>query len=167
MHLGKNGNDDILDINQLLDGVEQMKQLIDLGYDISFNIGRIDKISKNQLYEVCKILAPLNIKYFTMADTYGSVDLDLISLLPYAPKYASYLYSELKKTYCIDVHQIFLKEQFLNSKMFDDQTWICSKNRAVESGTYDYVIEYTHRNRSSLPIVFENERYRIYKISEQ
>ena len=96
-----------------------------------------------------------------------SVDLDLISLLPYTPKYANYLYSELKKTYCIDVHQIFLKEQFLNSKMFDDQTWICSKNRAVESGTYDYVIEYAHRNRSSLPIVFENERYRIYKISEQ
>ena len=80
-HGAKNGNDDVLDIKQLLDGVEQMKQLIDLGYDISFNIGRIDKISKNHLYEVCKILAPLNIKYFTMADTYGSVDLDLIEKL--------------------------------------------------------------------------------------
>ena len=83
-HGSKNGNDDDLDIKQLLDGVEQIKQLIELGYDISFNIGRIDKISKNQLYEICKILYPLNIKYFTMADTYGSVDLDIIEkIIPY------------------------------------------------------------------------------------
>jgi len=83
-HGSKNKSDDELDIKQLMDGVEQMNQLIDLGYDISFNIGRIDKISRNQLYTVCKILSELKIKYFTMADTYGSVDLDYIEkLIPY------------------------------------------------------------------------------------
>jgi 4-hydroxy 2-oxovalerate aldolase len=83
-HGSKNKSDDVLDIKQLMDGVEQMEKLIDLGYDISFNIGRIDKVSKNQLYQVCEILSKLKIKYFTMADTYGSVDLDYIEkLIPY------------------------------------------------------------------------------------
>lgn len=83
-HGGKNKGDDVLDINQLLNGVEQIQKLFDLGYDVSFNIGRIDKISKNQLYEICKILSNTQIKYFTMADTYGSVDLDYIEkLIPY------------------------------------------------------------------------------------
>jgi len=83
-HGGKNKGDDILDINQLLNGVEQIEKLSKLGYDISFNIGRIDKVSKNQLYEICKILSKIQIKYFTMADTYGSVDLDYIEkLIPY------------------------------------------------------------------------------------
>jgi 4-hydroxy 2-oxovalerate aldolase len=83
-HGSKNGNDNILDINQLKNGIEQINQLINLGYDISFNIGRIDKINKKQLYEICEILSKTQIKYFTMADTYGSVDLDYIeTLIPY------------------------------------------------------------------------------------
>jgi len=83
-HGSKNGNDDILDINQLQNGIIQINNLIELGYDVSFNIGRIDKISKAQLYEVCKLLSTTGIKYFTMADTYGSVDLDYIEdLIPY------------------------------------------------------------------------------------
>jgi 4-hydroxy 2-oxovalerate aldolase len=83
-HGSKNKSDDILDIQQLLDGVKQIEQLIDLGYEVSFNIGRIDKMSKQQLYEVCKILSATKISYFTMADTYGSVDLDYIEkLIPY------------------------------------------------------------------------------------
>jgi 4-hydroxy 2-oxovalerate aldolase len=83
-HGSKNKSDDILDIQQLLDGVKQIEKLIDLGYEVSFNIGRIDKMSRNQLYEVCKILSATKISYFTMADTYGSVDLDHIEkLIPY------------------------------------------------------------------------------------
>jgi len=83
-HGSKNKSDDVLDIQQLLDGVKQIEQLIDLGYEVSFNIGRIDKMSKQQLYEVCKILSATKISYFTMADTYGSVDLDYIEkLIPY------------------------------------------------------------------------------------
>lgn len=80
-HGGKNGNDNVLDIKQLKDGVEQMKKLIELGYDVSFNIGRIDKINEEQLYEVCKIISTINVKYFTMADTYGSVDMNYIEKL--------------------------------------------------------------------------------------
>jgi len=83
-HGSKNGDDNVLDMKQLLDGIKQIEQLIELGYKISFNIGRIDKINKNQLYEICKILATTQISYFTMADTYGSVDLSYIeSLIPY------------------------------------------------------------------------------------
>ena len=83
-HGEKNGDDSVLDIKQLKNGIEQINQLIDLGYDISFNIGRIDKMSKRQLYEVCELLSKTKIKYFTMADTYGSVDLDYVEkLIPY------------------------------------------------------------------------------------
>jgi 4-hydroxy 2-oxovalerate aldolase len=83
-HGSKNGDDNVLDIKQLENGIEQINQLSALGYDISFNIGRIDKISKEQLFEVCKILSNTKIKFFTMADTYGSVDLDYIEkLIPY------------------------------------------------------------------------------------
>ena len=83
-HGNKNGNDNILDIKQLENGIVQLNELIKLGYEISFNIGRIDKISNKQLYEVCHLLSKTKIKYFTMADTYGSVDLDYIEkLVPY------------------------------------------------------------------------------------
>ena len=83
-HGAKNGDDNILDIKQLLEGVEQINKLVDMGYEISFNIGRIDKMSFDQLYEVCSIISKLKVKYFTMADTYGSVDLDYIEkLVPY------------------------------------------------------------------------------------
>ena len=83
-HGGKDKSDDVLDIKTLYDGVDQINRLSDLGYEISFNIGRIDKVSKNQLYEVCKLISSTKTKYFTMADTYGSVDLDYIEqLIPY------------------------------------------------------------------------------------
>jgi len=83
-HGAKNGDDNILDMKQLLDGVKQIEQLINLGYEVSFNIGRIDKISRNQLYEVIDILSKTKISYFTMADTYGSTNLkDIEELIPY------------------------------------------------------------------------------------
>jgi len=83
-HGSKNKSDDVIDVNILNDGINQVNQLIELGYEVSFNIGRIDKMSKQQLYELCKILSNTKISYFTMADTYGSVDLKYIeSLIPY------------------------------------------------------------------------------------
>lgn len=83
-HGSKNKSDDILDIKLLNDGINQINEFIKLGYEVSFNIGRIDKMNKRQLYEVCKILSTTKISYFTMADTYGSVDLDYIEkLIPY------------------------------------------------------------------------------------
>jgi len=112
-----------------------------------------------------RILSEPSLQLRRILPNHISVDLDLISLLPYAPRYANYLNNEIKKTYCIDVHQLYLKGQFLNSQIFDDFIWGCAKNKATEEGTYDYMIEYVNRNKSSQPIVFENERYRIYKIS--
>jgi 4-hydroxy 2-oxovalerate aldolase len=94
-HGSKNGDDNILDMKQLLDGVNQIEQLIELGYEISFNIGRIDKISRDQLHEICSILSKTKISYFTMADTYGSIDLkDIELLIPYV----KYLLHDLFKT---------------------------------------------------------------------
>ena len=83
-HGSKNGNDAVLDVPQLMDGIHQMNQLIDLGYEVSFNLGRIDKISNDQLYEICTLLSNTKIAYFTMADTYGALDLkDIKQLIPY------------------------------------------------------------------------------------
>jgi 4-hydroxy 2-oxovalerate aldolase len=83
-HGGKNGDDSILDIKQLNDGISQINQLIQKGYNVSFNLGRIDKVSNNQLFEICKLLSTTGIQYFTMADTYGSIDLnDIEILIPY------------------------------------------------------------------------------------
>jgi 4-hydroxy 2-oxovalerate aldolase len=78
------GNDEILNTEQLLDGIRQINQLIELGYDVSFNIGRIDKLNYEQLDELCKNISSTKIKYFTIADTYGSVDHDYIEvIIPY------------------------------------------------------------------------------------
>ena len=64
-HGSKNGDDNILDMKQLKNGIVQSNQLIKLGYTVSFNIGRIDKMNKSQLYDVCKLLSETQIKYFT------------------------------------------------------------------------------------------------------
>jgi len=83
-HGGKNGDDNTLDIKQLTDGIAQIKSLVDLGYKVSFNLGRIDKLRKDQIKEVCFLLKQTSISYFVMADTYGSVTLDIVEeLIPY------------------------------------------------------------------------------------
>jgi isopropylmalate/homocitrate/citramalate synthase len=83
-HGGKNGDDEVLDLKQLNEGILQINKLTDLGYEVAFNIGRIDKVSFSQLYEVCKLVSSTRIKYFVMADTYGSVELDYIeTLIPF------------------------------------------------------------------------------------
>jgi 4-hydroxy 2-oxovalerate aldolase len=74
-HSVKNTTDDIIDYEMLDKGVELINNLIGLGYDVAFNIGRIDKLSKEQLFHICKKVANTDIKYFYMADTYGSTDI--------------------------------------------------------------------------------------------
>lgn len=97
-HGSKNKSDDILDIKLLQDGILQINQLLDLGYEISFNIGRIDKMNFSQIKVLCDELNKTNISYFTMADTYGSVDLD------YIEKLIPYIQSLLKNTIKIGFH---------------------------------------------------------------
>ena len=96
-HGGKNGDDSILDIKQLNDGVVQIKQLISKGYNVSFNLGRVDKISNEQLFEICNKISDTGIEYFTLADTYGSIDLTTIeSLIPYVKKTLSKMNTNIK-----------------------------------------------------------------------
>lgn len=80
-HGFKNKTDDELDINTLSNGVHQINQLTELGYEVSFNIGRIDKLTDEQLYRVCESVSKTPIKYFYVADTYGSSDNDSIDIL--------------------------------------------------------------------------------------
>jgi len=94
-HSLKDNGDKNLDMKQLLDGIVQINKLIELGYEVTFNIGRIDKISNEQLYEICKKLSETKISYFIMADTYGSVDLNYIeTLIPYV----KLLFNDIFKT---------------------------------------------------------------------
>ena len=74
-HSIKNTSDDNIDLQTLDNGILEINNLIDLGYDVTFNIGRIDKISDEQLYIICEKIAKTKVKYFIMADTYGSLDL--------------------------------------------------------------------------------------------
>jgi 4-hydroxy 2-oxovalerate aldolase len=80
-HGFKNKTDDELDLKTLSDGIEQINKLNDMGYEVSFNIGRIDKLSDEQLYVVLEAVSKTKIKYFYVADTYGSSDNDSISIL--------------------------------------------------------------------------------------
>jgi 4-hydroxy 2-oxovalerate aldolase len=73
-HSIKNTSDDNIDYKTLDKGIVEINKLIELGYDVTFNIGRIDKISKTQLYEICEKISKTKVKYFIMADTYGSLD---------------------------------------------------------------------------------------------
>jgi 4-hydroxy 2-oxovalerate aldolase len=77
----KNVTDKELDMKTLQDGVQQIEKLVDLGYEVCFNLGRIDKLTCDQLYTVCSVMSKTRIKYFYMADTYGSLDLEKIEKL--------------------------------------------------------------------------------------
>jgi isopropylmalate/homocitrate/citramalate synthase len=83
-HGSKDKTDDEIDLKELVDGVAQCEKFIDLGYEVSFNIGRIDKMSFDLIEQLCEIIANTRIHYFIMADTYGCIDLhDIEILLPY------------------------------------------------------------------------------------
>lgn len=99
-HGGKNIGDDILDTEQLRSGIKQSKLLIERGYEVSFNIGRIDKVSKEQLYTICEEISKTDIKYFYIADTYGSVDSKFIKeTIPYI----RYLFQDVFKNTKIEI----------------------------------------------------------------
>ncbi len=87
--------DDQIDVKLLDKGIEQMKELRKMGYELSFNIGRIDKLSDEQLDFICKKISEVDLKNFYMADTYGS--LDLFSTKKYVELF-KYLLEEKYKT---------------------------------------------------------------------
>jgi len=73
-HGFKNNTDDEIDMITLQHGIEQINKFIELGYEVSFNIGRIDKVNDEQLFNICSYVSKTQIKYFYVADTYGSSD---------------------------------------------------------------------------------------------
>ena len=69
----KNKDDTKLDTDLIHETVEMCKKLKELGYEVSINIGRIDKMSDEQIRETCEIINDAPIEYFYLADTYGNL----------------------------------------------------------------------------------------------
>ena len=68
--------DNEIDMETLKKGIQQMQELINMGYEVTFNIGRIDKLTNIQLKTICEKVSKVDIKYFYMADTYSSLDIN-------------------------------------------------------------------------------------------
>jgi 4-hydroxy 2-oxovalerate aldolase len=69
----KDKDDSKLDTELIHETVDMCKKLKELGYEVSINIGRIDKMSDEQIQETCGIIKDAPIEYFYLADTYGNL----------------------------------------------------------------------------------------------
>lgn len=66
-------NDATFDEKLFLQGIETMNRFINMGYEVTFNLGRIDKVPLPFLERICKGLNETQIKTFYIADTYGNL----------------------------------------------------------------------------------------------
>ena len=69
----KDKDDSKLDTELIHETVYMCKKLRELGYEVSINIGRIDKMSDEQIQQTCEIIKDAPIEYFYLADTYGNL----------------------------------------------------------------------------------------------
>jgi len=69
----KNKDDSILDTELLEETCEMVTALKNLGYIVTVNIGRIDKLSDEQIRETCSTLSKCDPEYLYIADTYGNL----------------------------------------------------------------------------------------------
>lgn len=69
----KDKYDSKLDTELIHETVDMCKKLKELGYEVSINIGRIDKMSDEQIEKTCEIIKDAPIEYFYLADTYGNL----------------------------------------------------------------------------------------------
>lgn len=69
----KDKDDTVLDVELIHETVEMCARLKALGYEVSVNIGRVEKVSEDQLKRICGILrdSPPVVDYLYFADTYG------------------------------------------------------------------------------------------------
>jgi len=67
----KNKDDAILDVDLIRETVAMCRQLEKLGYETAINVGRIDKLSEDQLQSMCSIIK--DVKFLYIADTYGNL----------------------------------------------------------------------------------------------
>jgi 4-hydroxy 2-oxovalerate aldolase len=68
-----NKDDSVLDVDLIKETCEMVTKLKELGYEVTVNIGRIDKISDTQIEETCKLISECEPTYFYIADTYGNL----------------------------------------------------------------------------------------------
>jgi 4-hydroxy 2-oxovalerate aldolase len=69
----KNKDDSVLDTDLLEETCEMVAALKNLGYIVTVNIGRIDKLSDDQIRESCLALSKCDPEYLYIADTYGNL----------------------------------------------------------------------------------------------
>jgi 4-hydroxy 2-oxovalerate aldolase len=69
----KNKDDAQLDVDLVRDTNEMVKKVRDLGYIVTVNIGRIDKMTYEQITTCCEILSDSAPDYLYIADTYGNL----------------------------------------------------------------------------------------------
>ena len=69
----KDKDDSKLDTELIHETVDMCKRLKELGYEVSINIGRIDKMSDAHIQETCEMIKDAPIEYFYLADTYGNL----------------------------------------------------------------------------------------------
>jgi len=69
----KDKDDSKLDVELLHETSEMVTKLKNLGYIVTVNIGRIDKLSDDQIVQSCQALAPCAPEYLYIADTYGNL----------------------------------------------------------------------------------------------
>lgn len=69
----KNKDDEILDTEIISETVSIARKLMDMGYEVCINVGRIDKMSEEQMKTMCTMIQDVPISYFYIADTYGNL----------------------------------------------------------------------------------------------
>lgn len=68
-----NKNDSELNVELFQETVQMCKKLKNLGYEVCINIGRIDKMTDEQIRCSCEIINDAPIEYLYLADTYGNL----------------------------------------------------------------------------------------------
>lgn len=66
-------NDSVLNVELIRDTCDMVTKLKKLGYEVSVNIGRIDKMTDLQIEETCSLLSECSPDYLYIADTYGNL----------------------------------------------------------------------------------------------
>jgi 4-hydroxy 2-oxovalerate aldolase len=64
-------DDSILNVDLINETCDMVLKLKKLGYEVTVNIGRIDKMTYAQIEETCKLISIASPDYFYIADTYG------------------------------------------------------------------------------------------------
>lgn len=71
-----NKDDRVLNVKLFEDTVDVVNKLKLLGYEVTVNIGRIDKLSEEHIKTVCEIISKCEPTYLYIADTYGNLGLE-------------------------------------------------------------------------------------------